>query len=60
MKKKSDAHKILSLVFKRDGVPPEMIMDGSNESTKSDFKKKLKEADCHQQQIEPFSMEKYR
>ncbi len=33
MKKKSNAHKTLSLVFQRDGVPPQMIMDGSKEQT---------------------------
>ena len=31
MKNKSEAHKMLSLLFKKDDVPPEMIMDGSME-----------------------------
>ena len=29
MKRKEDAHETLSLLFKRDGVPPKMVMDGS-------------------------------
>ena len=29
MTKKSDAHETLSLLFKRDGVPPTMIMDNA-------------------------------
>ena len=32
-----------------------MIMYGSKEQTKSDFKKKPKEVDCHQKQIEQYS-----
>ena len=44
MKKKSEAHKTLSLIFKRDGVSPKMIMDGSMEQMNADFKKKPKEA----------------
>ena len=55
MKRKGEAHETLSLLFKRDGVPPVMIMDGSNEQTKGDFARKLKEADCHRRQTEPYS-----
>ena len=43
MKKKSEAHKTLSLLSERDGVPPKMIMDGSIEQTEAGFKKKPKE-----------------
>ena len=32
-----------------------MIMDGSKEQTKGIFKRKLREAECHQRQIEPYS-----
>ena len=31
MEKKGDMHETISLLFKCDGVPPEMIMDGSKE-----------------------------
>jgi hypothetical protein len=48
MKRKGDAHETLSLLFHRDGVPPVMIMDGSKEQTLSDFRRKLRQADCHQ------------
>ena len=55
MKKKSDAHETLSLVFQRDGVPPRMIMDGSKEQTQGRFKKKCQDADCRIKQTEPYS-----
>ena len=55
MKKKSEVYEALSLLFKRDGVPPKMIMDESMEQMKADFKKKLKEATYHQKQIEAHS-----
>ena len=40
MKKKSEAHETLSLLFQQDGVPPTMITDGSREQTIGKFKKK--------------------
>ena len=52
MKKKSDAHNTLSLVFQCDGVPPKMIMDGSKEQTLGRFKQKCQNADCHIKQTE--------
>ncbi|KAL7530108.1 hypothetical protein ACHAXR_003313, partial [Thalassiosira sp. AJA248-18] len=55
MKKKSEAHESLSLLFKRDGVPPEMIMDGAREQISGQFRDKLKEANCHLKQLEPYS-----
>lgn len=55
MKHKSDAHETLSLLFSRDGVPPEMVLDGSKEQTLGQFAKKLREACCHKRQIEPHS-----
>jgi hypothetical protein len=55
MKRKGDAHEALSLLFHRDSVPPAMVMDGSKEQTLGDFWRKLKEADCHLQQTEPYS-----
>ena len=40
MKNKSDAHEMLSVLFKRDGVPPKVIMDGPKEQTRANFEKK--------------------
>jgi hypothetical protein len=55
MRKKSDAHEALSLLFKRDGVPPKIICDGSLEQVKGRFNQKTREADCWTKQIEPYS-----
>ncbi len=55
MTTKGEAYKSLSLIFHWDGVPPMMIFDGSKEQTLGDFKRKLKEADCHGRQTEPYS-----
>jgi hypothetical protein len=56
MTRKGEAHETLSLLFHRDGVPPTMVLDGSKEQTKGDFKRKLCEADCHARQTEPYSL----
>ena len=55
MKKKSEAPEALTLLFKRDGVPNNMIVDGSMEQTQGDFKKKCREVDCRLKQLEPAS-----
>ena len=55
MTSKGEAHESLSLLFQRDGVPPTMIFDGSQEQTHGNFKRKLREADCHRRQTEPYS-----
>jgi hypothetical protein len=55
MKRKGEAHKALSLLFHWDGVPPTMVLDGSKEQTQADFRRKLREADCHLRQTEPYS-----
>ena len=55
MRLKSQAHEALSILFKREGVPPDMICDGSLEQTKGNFSRKCREADCHLQAIEPYS-----
>ena len=55
MATKGDAHDTLPLLFKRDGVPPDMIMDNSKEQLSKAFRKKLREADCHLKTIEPYS-----
>jgi hypothetical protein len=46
-KRKGEAHEALSLMFKRDGVLPEMILDGSKEQVEGAFKHELKEVYCH-------------
>ena len=55
MKQKGEAHETLLLLFHWDGVPPAMIVDGSNEQVMGDFQQKLKEAVCHPRQTEPYS-----
>jgi hypothetical protein len=55
MTRQGEAHETLSLLFHRDGVPLTMVLDGSKEQTKGDFKRKLREADCHARQTEPYS-----
>ena len=53
--RKGDAHHTLDILFKNDGVPPDMVMDGSKEQTLGPFAKKLRDAGCHKRQIEPHS-----
>ena len=55
MKKKSEAHEALSLLFTRDGVPNTIITDGSKEQVEGEFKRKAKEAGCRVKQTEPHS-----
>jgi hypothetical protein len=55
MRKKSEAHDALSLLFARDGVPAVMVVDGSKEQTLGKFRKKCREADCHVRQTEPYT-----
>jgi hypothetical protein len=55
MTRKGEAHETLSLSFNCDGVPPTMVLDSSKEKTKGDFMRKLREADCHAKQTEPYS-----
>ncbi len=55
MTRKGEVHETLSLLFNQDGVPPTMIFDGSKEQTMSDFMHKIREADCHGHQTEPYS-----
>ena len=45
----------LSLLFKRDGVPPQICTDGSKEQRLGRFGAKCKEADCHLVATEPYS-----
>ena len=53
MAKKGDAHEALSLLFQQDGLPPEMIVDGSKEQTLGVFKRKVAEPGYHLRQTEP-------
>jgi hypothetical protein len=55
MKKKSDAHEALDLLFHRDGVLPKIIMDGLKEQTKGQFRKKRLLANVHIKQTDPYS-----
>jgi hypothetical protein len=55
MTRKGEAHETLSLLFYCDSVPPTMVLDGLKEQTKGGFKRKLREADCHAKQTEPYS-----
>ena len=45
MKKKSEAHETLSLMFKHDGVPPRMIVDNSKEKSLGKFQRNCREVD---------------
>ena len=55
MVKKDDAHEALSLVFKRGGVPPRMVVDNLKEQTLGKFAKKCRDADWHLVTTEPYS-----
>ena len=52
MKKKSQAHETLSLLFSRDGVPAKIICDGAREQVHGEFKRKCRQSDCHIHQTE--------
>ncbi len=56
MTRKGEAHETLFLLFHPDGVPPTMVFDGLKEQCKGDFKRKLRKADCHTRQTEPYSL----
>ena len=55
MAKKGETCETLSLLFKRDGFPPEIIIDGAKEQISGKFNKKLKEVNCHLIQKNPYS-----
>jgi hypothetical protein len=55
MKTKSEAHKALSLLFARDGVPTKLVTDGSKEQTKGEFRRKCRESSCATKTTKPFS-----
>ena len=47
MKNKGNTHETLSLLFKRDGVLPKMVMGVCKEKMLGPFRKKFQEAYCH-------------
>ena len=51
----SEAPEALALLFRRDGVPNNIIVDGSMEQTQEDFKNKYREVDFILNQSEPAS-----
>jgi hypothetical protein len=53
MKKESEAHEALSLLFHRDGVPNVVVMDGAKAQIEGRFIRKLRDAGCHIKQTEP-------
>ena len=55
LKKESDNHHALSLLFQRDGAPNAMVMDGAKSQVRGQFRKKLRDASVHVRQIEPHS-----
>ena len=55
MSKTGYTHETLPLLFKRDGVPPEIIVDRSKEHILGKFNNKLKEYNCHLRQTNPYS-----
>jgi len=55
MRLEREAHESLSVLFKRDGVPNNMVMDGAKTQIHGEFKKKCRESGCHIKQVEPYS-----
>ena len=52
MRSKADAHEGLSLLAQQDGVPLQIIMDGSKEQTMGLFRRKAQEMGTHVKQTE--------
>jgi hypothetical protein len=55
MRRKSEAHKALSLLLHKYGASIKMIMDDSKEQMFNEFDRKLKDADVISHPIEPYS-----
>jgi hypothetical protein len=53
MKKESEAHEALSMLFHRDKVPNVMVMDGSKAQIEGKFRSKVRDAGCHINKTEP-------
>ena len=56
MRREREAHKRLPVLFKRDGVPNNIVMDGAKTQIQGDFKKKCKESGCHTIQVDPIHL----
>ena len=52
---RSEAHKILFLLFVREGVPTKCIYNNAKEIIQGKFSQKLKKAACHLKQFEPYT-----
>ena len=52
---KGYTHETLYLLFNCDGGSPKMIVDGSKEQISGKFNKKLKKANFHLRQTQPYS-----
>jgi hypothetical protein len=55
MKKKSQGHEGLFLLFVNDGILDTMVMDNAKEQVIGEFCKKSREAGCHKKQTEPYT-----
>ena len=55
MKKRQQVHETVDLLFKRDGVPNAMIMDGAKEQILGQFRKECRSAGVHVRQTEPYT-----
>jgi hypothetical protein len=53
MKKESEAHEALLLLFHRDGVPNVIVMNGAKTQVEGEFRRKLRDSVCHIKQTEP-------
>jgi intein/homing endonuclease len=53
MKKESEAHEALSLLFHRDGVPNIMFMDGVKGQTEGKLRRKMRDTGCEIKKTEP-------
>jgi hypothetical protein len=56
LKQKGEAHEVLLLMFKHDGIPPKMILDSLKEQVEGVFRHKLKMVNCHKHLTEPCSL----
>jgi hypothetical protein len=52
MKKESEAHEALSLLFHRDEAPNVMVMDGYKAQTEEKFRRKLRDTGYHIKQTQ--------
>ena len=54
MKLKSEAHEYMSMLFKHDGVPPNIVFNNSKDQSLDKFYSKYCEADCHIVNTNPY------